>query len=66
MLIDSHAHLASEEYGADLEKVVARAREAGLVHIVLVGQWPRSRESLRDCRADFGDWNAIHVVERRG
>ena len=52
MLIDSHAHLDSEEYGKDLEKVVARAREAGLAHIVLVGQWPRARESLELSRRD--------------
>ena len=39
MLIDSHAHLDFAEYGADLEATVARAREAGLVHIVVVGQW---------------------------
>jgi len=39
MLIDSHAHLDFDEYGADLDATVARAREAGLVHIVVVGQW---------------------------
>ena len=36
MLVDSHAHL--DGY-ADRAEVVARAREAGLVHVVLVGQW---------------------------
>ena len=44
MLIDAHAHLDFAEYGADLEAVVKRAREAGLVHIVVVGQW---REGAR-------------------
>jgi len=29
-MIDSHCHLAGEEFAADLESVVARAREAGL------------------------------------
>ena len=43
-LIDAHAHLDFAEYGADLDAVVARAREAGLVHIVVVGQW---REGAR-------------------
>ncbi|MCA1826392.1 MAG: TatD family hydrolase [Myxococcales bacterium] len=38
-LIDAHAHLDFAEYGSDLEATVARAREAGLVHIVVVGQW---------------------------
>ena len=39
MLIDSHAHLDFEEYGDDLPAVIERARAAGLVRIVLVGQW---------------------------
>src|SRR5262249_50957436 len=39
MLIDSHAHLDFAEYGEDLDATVARAREAGLVHVVVVGQW---------------------------
>jgi TatD DNase family protein len=39
MLIDSHAHLDFEEYGAELSEVAARAREAGIVHVVLVGQF---------------------------
>jgi TatD DNase family protein len=43
MLIDSHAHLDFAEYGEDLEATVARAREAGLVHVVVIGQW---REGL--------------------
>ncbi len=36
MLIDAHAHL--DGY-ADREQVIARARAAGLVHVVVVGQW---------------------------
>ena len=40
MLIDSHAHL--DEY-EDRDAVVARAREAGLVHVVVVGQWPMAK-----------------------
>jgi TatD DNase family protein len=39
VLIDSHAHLDFEDYGADLPAVIERARGAGLVRIVLVGQW---------------------------
>jgi TatD DNase family protein len=38
-LVDSHAHLDSEDFGRDLEEVVARARAAGLVRIVCVGLW---------------------------
>src|SRR5690349_9262662 len=36
MLVDSHAHLDSY---ADRDAVIARARAAGLVHVVLIGQW---------------------------
>src|SRR5512138_654050 len=38
-LVDSHAHLDSEDYAGDLDAVVARAREAGLERIVCVGLW---------------------------
>jgi TatD DNase family protein len=38
-LVDSHAHLDSEDYEQDLDAVVARARAAGLVRIVCVGLW---------------------------
>jgi TatD DNase family protein len=36
VLIDAHAHL--DDF-ADREEVIARARAAGLVHVVAVGQW---------------------------
>ena len=36
MLIDAHAHL--DGY-ADRDEVIGRARAAGLVHVVAVGQW---------------------------
>jgi TatD DNase family protein len=39
MLVDSHAHLDFEEYGSELADVATRARDAGIVHIVLVGQY---------------------------
>lgn len=38
-LVDSHAHLDFEDYGSDRADVLARARAAGLVHIVNVGLW---------------------------
>jgi TatD DNase family protein len=36
MLVDAHAHLDSFD---DRDQVIARARAAGLVHVVVVGQW---------------------------
>jgi TatD DNase family protein len=38
-LIDSHAHLDFGDFGADLAATLQRARDAGLVHVVVVGQW---------------------------
>lgn len=38
-LVDSHAHLDSEDYAGDLDAVVARARAAGLERIVCIGLW---------------------------
>jgi TatD DNase family protein len=38
-LLDSHAHLDFEDYQGDLEGVIARAREAGLRRVVLIGLW---------------------------
>ncbi len=38
-LVDSHAHLDFEDYAADLDGVVARARAAGLERIVCIGLW---------------------------
>jgi TatD DNase family protein len=35
-LIDSHCHLAGEEFAADLEAVIARAREAGLERVLTI------------------------------
>ena len=37
MFVDSHAHIDGEEYDADRDEVVARAREAGVVAILNVG-----------------------------
>ena len=37
MLVDSHAHLNHEDYRGEVEQVLARAREAGVVTIVNVG-----------------------------
>jgi len=57
MLIDSHAHLDFEDY-QDLDAVIARAREAGLVHVVVVGQFPRPRRALELARRDRAFFSA--------
>ncbi len=40
MLVDSHCHLGSEQFATDLEEVLARAWEAGVGHIVVIGESP--------------------------
>src|SRR5437764_14970168 len=55
MLIDSHAHL--DEY-EDRDAVIARAKAAGLVHVVVVGQWPDPRRALELARTDRGFFSA--------
>src|SRR5690349_14688920 len=35
-MIDSHCHLAGEEFAADLEAVVARARDAGVERLLVI------------------------------
>jgi|ERR1700722_7010058 len=37
MFIDSHAHLDGERFAADRDEVIARARERGVSHIVVIG-----------------------------
>jgi TatD DNase family protein len=53
-LVDSHAHLDSEDYADDLDAVVARARAAGLERIVCVGLW----------RGDGSFGNALELAAR--
>src|SRR5438093_1152992 len=37
MLIDSHAHIQGKEYAGEVEVVIARAHEAGVEKIIVVG-----------------------------
>ena len=52
MLIDTHAHLDMKQFADDLDDVLLRAREAGVVHIVSVSidasSLRRNREIARD------------------
>jgi TatD DNase family protein len=69
MLVDAHAHL--DAY-ADRDEVIARARAAGLSHIVLVGQWREGRgmagaldavELAKQDRSFFSATAGIHPHE---
>src|SRR3954462_9762280 len=61
MLVDAHAHL--DGY-ADRDEVVARARAAGLLHLVVVGQWREgvgmagAREAVELAKADRSFFSA--------
>ncbi len=77
MLVDSHCHLADPAFEADREAVLARARDAGVGHVVVVGENPERSDAARAiarahrrCSATAGlhphearRWSA--VVERR-
>ena len=49
MSVDSHCHLAGEEFASDLEAVIQRARDAGLAHalVILAADADREFEQAR-------------------
>ena len=53
MLVDTHCHLGDPAYDADRGEVVARARAAGVAHIVVVGESPDAAD--RALRIATGD-----------
>ena len=64
-LIDSHAHLDFSDYGSDLAETLSRARDAGLVHIVVIGQWREAGELQPGSRSGMaGALDAIELARR--
>ncbi len=53
MLVDTHCHLADPAYDADRTEVVARARAAGVGHMIVVGESPETAD--RALRLAAGD-----------
>jgi TatD DNase family protein len=53
-LVDSHAHLDFDDYRGEVDAVKARAREAGVERVVLIGLWRAP--------GDFG--NALELATR--
>lgn len=51
-MIDCHAHLASEAFQADLDRVLERAREAGLSAVVVVAEGVQDAERVLDLCAE--------------
>ncbi len=52
-LIDTHAHLFVEEFEPDLEEVVRRAKEAGVVKVLLPNIDLASLSRLKQCVRDY-------------
>lgn len=52
MLVDSHCHLGSEQFAADLPGALSRAWEAGVGHIVVIGESPASAARALEIVAD--------------
>jgi TatD DNase family protein len=64
MLIDSHAHLDFSDFDADRAEVLARAWDAGLEAIVLIGSGngeDSARDALRLAAADERLWATVGV-----
>jgi TatD DNase family protein len=62
MLFDTHAHLDQEEFGADLEAVVDRARQAGVAQILCVAvDLPSSQAALRLAEKHEGIYAAVGI-----
>jgi TatD DNase family protein len=71
MLVDSHCHLAAEQFAADLDQVIDRAWEAGVSYLIVIGESRKSAERALDLAAadrriwatagihphDAADWN---------
>jgi len=68
-MIDSHCHIDMPQFDADRDEVIARAREAGLVEMLVVGEVDEGealRRSLRVAVADTSLHAAVRdVVEQR-
>ncbi|MCU0625285.1 MAG: TatD family hydrolase [Gemmatimonadaceae bacterium] len=54
MLIDSHAHLAAEAFDPDRDAVLARARAAGVGHVVVIQSHGRTQVAQAMVAADPG------------
>jgi TatD DNase family protein len=59
-LFDTHAHLDSEQFDDDRDAVIARAREAGLVGICVIGCDPQS--SQRCCQLAAADPDFLYAA----
>jgi TatD DNase family protein len=59
--VDSHCHLAGEEFAGDLEAVIQRARDAGLAHALVILAADDDKE-LERARYVAALWNAVRFA----
>lgn len=62
MFVDSHAHIDGEEYDADRDEVVARAREAGVSAILNVGTGDPHSGSLERAVAVAEKYEGVYAA----
>jgi TatD DNase family protein len=61
-LIDTHAHLDSGQFAADIEEVIARAHENGVSHMVTVGcDLESSRRSIEIAKSHTGIYASVGI-----
>jgi TatD DNase family protein len=62
LLVDTHCHLAAEPFEADLDRVLARAWQAGVAQLVVIGESRGSAEkALRLAETDPRIWATAGV-----
>ena len=62
-LVDTHAHLAQEEFDADRADVLTRAREAGVVTIVAIGYSADSSAAVVELAARYAELYAAVGIQ---
>jgi len=61
VLVDTHCHLGDAAFDEDRDDVVARARAAGVGHVVIVAESPEATTRARALAAELG-WSATAGV----
>ena len=62
MLIDSHVNLHAEKYADDLEEVIARAREAGVIGMLTISDRLQSTKAIKAIAETHPDiWRSVGV-----
>ena len=54
-LIDTHSHIAAKRFADDVDAVMARAREAGVVTVVVPATEPSEFERIRSLKESYGE-----------